>query len=198
MDEYALRELLRVLLPELGQGPDLAPPTAEGDEPLERFVAAAQAADVAFVRREATVLELDRLPDADGYFSFGVRASTSLLLWSERGKAAAEGAKLESASLGAADALRRVGAAARTAAASLQAARAALAVQAVAVAQARRLLEAEQQRFEAGESSLFLLIQRERTLLDESARLADTEAKAVAARAALAVALGFPAVLPES
>jgi hypothetical protein len=35
-------------------------------------------------------------------------------------------------------------------------------------------------------------------LLDESARLANTEAKAITARAALAVALGFPAILPES
>lgn len=65
VDEYALRELLRLLLPELGRGPDLAPPTAEGADPVDRFIAAAQAADVAFVRREATPLELDRLLDAD-------------------------------------------------------------------------------------------------------------------------------------
>ncbi len=65
MDEYALRELLRLLLPELGRGPDLAPPTAEGADPVERFIAAAQSADVAFVRREATPIELDRLLDAN-------------------------------------------------------------------------------------------------------------------------------------
>ncbi len=66
MDEYALRELLRILLPDLGRGPDIAPPTAEGDDPLARFLAVAQAADVAFIRREATPDEVDRLLDAGG------------------------------------------------------------------------------------------------------------------------------------
>lgn len=141
---------------------------------------------------------LSGFPETGGNYSFGVKASTSLLLWSERGQAAAAGARLESADLGVADALRRMSAAARTAAAMLEAATVARENQAVAVTYARRLLEAEVTRFDAGESTLFLLNLRERTLLDESARLADTEAKAITARAALAVALGFPAVLPES
>ncbi len=136
-------------------------------------------------------------PDAGGAYAFGLEASTSLLLWSERGMAAAAGAGQEAAVLAAADAERKVGAAARTAAARLGAALVARAQQALAVAYAARLRDAEVTRFDAGESSLFLLTLRERTLLDESARLADTEAKAVTARAALAVALGFPAVLPE-
>jgi outer membrane protein TolC len=137
-------------------------------------------------------------PETGGNYSFGLKASTSLLLWSERGQAAAAGARLESADLGVADALRRMSAAARTAAAMLEAAVTARENQALAVDFARRLLEAEVTLFDAGASSFFLLNLRERTLLDESARLANTEAKAVTARAALAVALGFPAVLPES
>ncbi len=141
---------------------------------------------------------LSGFPEAGGNYSFGLKASTSLLLWSERGQASAAAARLESADLGVADALRRMTAAARTAAAMLEAASVARENQAVAVRYARRLLEAEVTRFDAGESTLFLLNLRERTLLDESARLADTEAKAITARAALAVALGFPAVLPES
>ena len=141
---------------------------------------------------------LSGFPDAGGSYRFGLKASTSLLLWSERGQATAAGARLESADLSVADALRRMAAAARTATAMLEAATVARANQAVAVAYARQLLEAEGMRFEAGESTLFLLNLRERTLLDESARLADTEAKAITARAALAVALGFPAILPES
>jgi outer membrane protein TolC len=141
---------------------------------------------------------LSGFPESGGNYSFGLKASTSLLLWSERGQARAAAARLESADLGVADALRRMSAAARTAAAMLDAATAARENQAVAVDYARRLLEAEVRLFDAGQSTLFLLNLRERTLLDESARLANTEAKAITARAALAVALGFPAVLPES
>jgi len=62
-----------------------------------------------------------------------------------------------------------------------------------AVDYARQLRDGEQQRFDAGESSLLLVNLRERTLLDEQGKLAALEAKRQAAEAALAVAIGsFP------
>ncbi|HET9133780.1 MAG TPA: TolC family protein [Gemmatimonadales bacterium] len=140
---------------------------------------------------------LTGFPPAGGAYKFGVAASTSLLLFKERGKADEAGAKRVSAAFAVADARRAVAAAARTAAAELVAASIAADRQALAVQYARRLRDAEEARFAAGESSLFLVNQRERTLLDEGVKLADAEAKGVAARAALAVALGYPARLPE-
>jgi outer membrane protein TolC len=58
------------------------------------------------------------------------------------------------------------------------------------VRQARQLLAGEQRRFENGESQLLVVNLRERLVLDEALKLASLEAKYVAARAALAVALG--------
>ena len=57
--------------------------------------------------------------------------------------------------------------------------------------------DAEQRRFDAGESSLFLVNQRERGLLYETTKLADAEVKRIASTAKLATALGYPARLPE-
>ena len=87
---------------------------------------------------------------------------------------------------------------ARAAAAGLEGASRAAGWQIEAVALARQLLAAEQRRFDAGESSLFLVNQRERGLLDETTKLADAEVKRVASAAKLATALGYPARLPES
>lgn len=60
------------------------------------------------------------------------------------------------------------------------------------VAAVRRLLEAEQRRFEAGESSLLVVNLRERSLLDERLRLASLVARRARALGTLAVALGTP------
>lgn len=69
-------------------------------------------------------------------------------------------------------------------------------LQVEAVRLARLLLTGEQRRFEAGESSLFLVNTRERLVLDEELKLAAIEAKYASTRAELAVAIGEPAVLP--
>lgn len=58
------------------------------------------------------------------------------------------------------------------------------------VRNARILRDAEQIRFENGESTLLILNIRERLVLDESVKLAAVEAKVAGARAALAVATG--------
>jgi outer membrane protein TolC len=71
-----------------------------------------------------------------------------------------------------------------------------LELQRSAVGQARQLLRGEQRRFENGESQLLIVNIRERFLLDEQLKLASLEAKYAANRAALAVTLGAPAVLP--
>jgi outer membrane protein TolC len=69
-----------------------------------------------------------------------------------------------------------------------------LELQRAAVRQARQLLAGEQRRFENGESQLLVVNLRERLVLDEALKLASLEAKYVASRAALAVALGQPGV----
>jgi ABC-type bacteriocin/lantibiotic exporter with double-glycine peptidase domain len=73
LDRRGCRELLRRVLADLGHGPDVAPPTPEGEEPLAGFLAAAAQADLAFLQREATPAELDRLLDA---------GALPLVLWS--------------------------------------------------------------------------------------------------------------------
>lgn len=60
------------------------------------------------------------------------------------------------------------------------------------VSAAERLLAAEQQRFDAGESSLLVVNLRERTLLDERMRLATLVGRRARALGTLAVALGQP------
>ena len=60
---------------------------------------------------------------------------------------------------------------------------------------ARLLRNAEQVRFENGESTLLVVNLRERLVLDEAVKLAALEAKVVGARGALVVASGNPALL---
>ena len=141
--------------------------------------------------------DLGDFPDAGGAYKFELTAATSLLLTKERAEASIAGARRTIAGLDVVDAERMVAAEIATAAAALTAATEARVQQALAVAYAERLREGEVTRFEAGDASLFLVNQRERTLLDEAAKLADAEAKAVSARAKLAVALGWPGQLPE-
>ncbi len=60
---------------------------------------------------------------------------------------------------------------------------------------ARLLRDAEQRRFENGESTLLVVNLRERLVLDEAVKLAALEAKVVGARGALVVAAGNPSLL---
>ncbi len=57
------------------------------------------------------------------------------------------------------------------------------------------LRDAEQTRYENGESTLLLVNLRERALLDETAKLAALEGKIATARASLGVAVGDPALI---
>lgn len=61
-----------------------------------------------------------------------------------------------------------------------------------------RLLEAEQQRFAAGESSLLIVNLRERAVLDERLRVAALLARRAAALGTLAVALGTPELMADA
>lgn len=67
--------------------------------------------------------------------------------------------------------------------------------QTASVRNARLLRDAEQVRFENGESTLLVLNLRERLVLDEAAKLASLEGKLAAARGALALASGSRDVL---
>ncbi|MEI2719158.1 MAG: TolC family protein [Gemmatimonadales bacterium] len=153
--------------------------------------------EVARLAERDGVVALSDFPSGAGNYKFGVRASTGLLLMKERGKAGEASAKGRIAELVLADLRRDIAAEAVAAAAAAQGAARAAGWQGEAVALARRLLDAEQRRFDAGESSLFLVNQRERGLLYETTKLADAEVKRIASTAKLATALGYPARLPE-
>lgn len=76
----------------------------------------------------------------------------------------------------------------------LRAVEAQVARQASLLATQERLLEAEQQRFDAGESSLLIVNLRERAVLDERLRVAQLVGRRATALGTLAVALGTPQV----
>lgn len=153
--------------------------------------------EVARLAEREGVSALSDFPSGAGNYKFGMRASTGLLLMKERGKAGEASAKGRIAELVLLDLRRDLAAEAMVAAAAADGAARAAGWQAEAVTLARRLLDAEQRRFDIGESSLFLVNQRERGLLDETAKLADAEVKRIASTAKLATALGYPARLPE-
>jgi outer membrane protein TolC len=120
----------------------------------------------------------------------GATAKLPLLLLKERGRLAAANAREEHWELDRTRLARDVSVAIRVAANDVSTLDRLLAAQGRAVAHARVLRDGEQRRFEAGESTLFLVNQRERALLDEALRLAGLEARAITARAELATALG--------
>ena len=132
-----------------------------------------------------------RRVDADDDLKLGLAARTPLLFLRERGRANAAGLRVEQQALERDRARREVAVAARIAAGEVAAVAAATTAQRDAVEQARLMVGGEQRRFEAGESTLFLVNARERALLDEALRLAGLEARAFTARAELAVALGW-------
>ncbi len=126
-------------------------------------------------------------------FKGGASAKLAPLLVKDRAKFSQASAKLERDRLEFERVRRETTNAIRDAARTLAALGAQVARQESAVDYARQLRDGEQQRFDAGESSLLLVNLRERTLLDEQGKLAALEAKRHAAEAALAVAVGiFP------
>lgn len=132
-------------------------------------------------------------PTLESNYKVGGTFKLPLLLMKERGKFNAAGAKLETQELDLALTQREVRLVAVAAANEVGAFGRILGVQQDAVAQARALRDGEVRRFENGESTLFLVNTRDRTVLDEQVKLAAYEAKYAGARASLAVALGLPA-----
>jgi outer membrane protein TolC len=148
------------------------------------------------IRVEAGALKDAALPYFESWgnvsenYKYGIEAKSSLLLLKERGMLGAAGAKLESARLEATLVQRELRAAVFASANDVLTFERILDVQASAVHQSRLLRDGENRRFDEGESTLFLVNQRDRLLLDEQVKLAAFEAKYLGARAALAVALG--------
>ncbi|MFY7948130.1 MAG: TolC family protein, partial [Gemmatimonas sp.] len=141
---------------------------------------AERGSDAAFFNRE-------RL---DNNYKAALTFSTPLLFLKESGKFAATGAKLEFQEFER-DRLRRdVEFDARAAIFELSNLQRLLDRQAANVRNARLLRDAEQVRFENGESTLLILNLRERLVLDEATKLAALEAKVASARGALALATG--------
>jgi outer membrane protein TolC len=120
-----------------------------------------------------------------------------LLALKERGKYASASGKLDQQRFELALARRDIAIAVRTAANDLSALDSLLVLQRQAVLQSRMLRDGEQRKFENGESTLFLVNTRERQVIDEEVKRIALEAKYVSARAALAVAIGEPARLPD-
>ena len=129
-------------------------------------------------------------------FKAGAFLQSPLLYLKERGRWGGVNQRLDALRFDLARVRREVGNAVRTAANDLGAAERLLTLQRVTVAQARLLLAGEQRRFDNGESSLLVVNLRERLVLDEEVRLAQVEARQLAIRAELAVALGLPGRLP--
>lgn len=137
-------------------------------------------------RRDATF-------SADGAnWKGGLTAKIAPLLIKDRAKLFASSVKLERDRIEYLRARRDVSLEVRASANNLSAIDAQVDRQSRAVVQARILRDGEQRRYEAGESSLLLVNLRERSLLDEEVKLAALQAKRLALRAALAVAVGDP------
>ena len=128
----------------------------------------------------------------------GGTVRTPLLFMKERGRSNIAHQRLDQQRLEQARVRRAVELEVRQSVFDLSTTYAVLDLQRLAVRQARQLLAGESRRFEAGESQLLTVNLRERLVLEEELKLASLEAKYVAARAALAVALGEPVVLPAS
>ncbi|MGZ8471530.1 MAG: TolC family protein, partial [Gemmatirosa sp.] len=122
----------------------------------------------------------------------GAVVRAPLLYLRERGRANAASLRVEQQRVERERVRRDVAVGVRIAAGEVGAVSRAADAQRAATAQARLLLRGEQRRFEAGESTLFLVNVRERALLDEELRLAALEARGLVARAELEAMLGAP------
>jgi len=122
----------------------------------------------------------------------GLMAKSSLLLMKERGNFDASRFKADIAGLETSIITRDVRAQILTALFEVVTFESILERQRAAVSYARDLRDGEVRRFESGESTLFLVNTRDRTLLDETLKLVAFEAKYAGARAGLAYALGQP------
>ena len=155
---------------------------------------------------EATVASLGGRDEAstlassdrwDDNYKAGLEVQSSLLLLKERGKATRSAQKAEYARWDRDEVRRELAYGVRVALYDVVLLEQLLTLQRGNVRSTTTLRDAEQQRFDNGESTLLLVNIRERALLDESAKLASLEGKIASVRAALVVALGDPALLAE-
>lgn len=129
-------------------------------------------------------------PGVSDDLKLGAAFESSLFLRGARGKAGAAARKAESLAVQR-DRLRRdLGNAARIALNDLLVLARQAILQSDIVARSRLLRDGEQRRFENGESTLFVVNQRDRAVLEEVLRLAALEAQYANARADFAVAVG--------
>lgn len=135
--------------------------------------------------------------DADGDRKLGASVKIPLLFRKERGKLQATSDKLDQLTLDRSIVKRGVGISIQTSANDLSTLRELAALQAQTVTQARLLRDGEQRKFEAGESTLFLVNTRERVVIDEELKRIALEAKLVSTAAELAVSLGLPKLTPN-
>ncbi len=132
----------------------------------------------------------------EGDRKLGASVKIPLLFRKERGKLQAASDKLDQLSLDRSIIRRGVGIAIQTSANDLTTLRQLAELQGQTVQQARLLRDGEQRKFEAGESTLFLVNTRERVVIDEELKRISLEAKLVGTAAELAVALGQPRLTP--
>ena len=133
----------------------------------------------------------------DGNYKGAINLSSPLLFFKERGKFQSVDARSDRAELEVRETRRDVVLLVRLAINDLAQYDAQLTLQRDAVRLFRILSAGERAKFDAGESTLFLVNTRERQVLDEELKYIALQAKYLAARAALAVAAGAPGRLPE-
>ncbi|MBL0940240.1 MAG: TolC family protein [Gemmatimonadaceae bacterium] len=126
----------------------------------------------------------------DDNYKAGLKISTPLLFLKESGKFGATGAKLEYQRFERDLLQRDLEYDIRSTIFDLANLERLLVAQTANVRNARLLRDAEQVRFENGESTLLILNLRERLVLDEAGKLAALEGKVASARGALALATG--------
>jgi outer membrane protein TolC len=126
--------------------------------------------------------------------SLGIKSP--LLFLKERGRFGSAGARLDIRRVERDRLGREVENAVRIAANDLDVLRRIVSQQLDNVNRSLLLRDAEQARFDNGESTLLVVNLRERAVLDEATRLAQLEARVAAARAALALAIGDPTRVP--
>ena len=154
-------------------------------------------ADLSALRAQGGTFDVGNALNRDGNYKGAVNFSSPLLFFKERGKFRSTDAKADRADLELRETRRDVTLLVRTAINDLSQFEAQLALQRDAVRLFRILSAGEQAKFDAGESTLFLVNSRERAVLDEELKYVALQAKYLAARAALAVAAGAPGRLPE-
>jgi len=193
----------RLLARVLAAHPDVLKAEGKVDETASDRLLARQAiiplasADLSALRTPGGNFDVGNAINRDANFKGALNFSSPLLFFKERGKFRSADAKFDRADLELRETRRDVTLLVRTAINDLTLTEAQLVLQRDAVRLFRILSAGEQAKFDAGESTLFLVNARERAVLDEEIKYAELQAKYLAAQAALAVAAGAPGRLPE-